>query len=84
MKKLLAIIVLGLLLGGCAPNMDHLVLTKTFDQRVQLINDRHSRINLFDGDVDKIYVNTKFGTMPFGYPNSIEDVAKKLWLCICL
>ena len=69
---------LGLLLSGCAPNMDHLVFNKTFGERIQLINDRHSRINLFEGDVDKIYVNIKFGTMPFGYPNSIEDVAKRL------
>ncbi len=78
MKKFLASLVLGLLFSGCAPNMSHLVMNKTFGERVELINDRHSRINLFDGDIDKIYVNTKFGTMPLGYPNSIEDVAKRL------
>ena len=78
MKKLLGIVVLGLLLSGCAPNMDYLVFNKTFSERVQLILDRHARVNLFEGDKNKIYLNKKFGTMPIGYTTDINEVAQRL------
>ena len=70
--------VLGLFLSGCAPNMDHLVFNKTFSERVQLILDRHARVNLFQGDKNKIYLNKKFGTIAFGYTTDINEVAQRL------
>ena len=78
MKKFLGIIFFGLLLSGCAPNMNHLVFNKTFSERVQLILDRHARVNLFKGDENKIYLNNKFGTMPFGYTTDINEVAQRI------
>ena len=78
MKKFLGIVFFGLLLSGCAPNMNHLVFNKTFSERVQLILDRHARVNLFKGDENKIYLNNKFGTMPFGYTTDINEVAQRI------
>ena len=58
MKKLLGIIVLGLLLGGCVQNFKEFK-KMSVSERDKMIYDRDFRTNLFEGDLDILYIDTR-------------------------
>ena len=58
MKKLLGIIVLGLLLSGCMQNMREITKMSPIESE-KMIYDRDFRTNLFEGDVDILYIDTR-------------------------
>jgi len=57
MKKLLAIIVLGLLMTSCVSNLDKFY-DMSLKERKKMILDRDFKINLFDNDKNIIYLST--------------------------
>ena len=58
MKKLLGIIVLGLLLSGCVQNFKEFK-KMSVSERDKMIYDRDFRTNLFEGDLDILYIDTR-------------------------
>ena len=58
MKKLLGIVVLGLLLGGCVQNFKEFK-KMSVSERDKMIYDRDFRTNLFEGDLDILYIDTR-------------------------
>jgi len=94
MKKLLAIVVLGLLTTSCVQNLKEF-RKMSLEERKEMSWDRDFRVNLFDNDKDILYLDT-YATSAGGKPamsdrrewshwltgqvfhQSIDDVAKRV------
>ena len=58
MKKLISILLLGLLLGGCIQNFKEFSKMGA-NERDKMLYDRDFRTNLFEGDLDILYIDTR-------------------------
>jgi len=70
MKKILGIVVLSLLLSGCMQNMKEIRKMSPIEAE-KMIYDRDFRTNLFEGDLDILYIDTRAITI-LGKPSLSE------------